>query len=454
MSDSITSVIGLKDSDIDYCREVIRKENNKDCHLIYVRLLNRGGICRICGTFTKRIKEYRNKEIEHAKFLNERCTIIYSARRFTCPKCGTTFFEKDPFQSQYRNISDTTVKNVLGLLKQYNQTFASVGRSCGLTRAEVIKIFDEHVQVKRRELSECVGMDEFYFSRKASKKYALMILSLNKGYVIDMRPNREKLRIISYFRTIPKQERDRVKYFSIDMNDNYREAIQICFPDTHICADPFHVIKYLNDALDNVRLRILRMYSEDRRSDNYYLLKYRKDLLYHDVEFNDWKEVKYNHHFKYQVSEKRLQEMILDIHPDLFKAWNLKERYMRFDKADLSEQDRSSHLAKLIDDFISSDIPEMMSMGLTLSNWRQEILNSFHTMNKKVTSSDGSRKSITARVTSGPVEGRNKYIKILLKLANGYVNFNRFRNRAMYVLNRSESYSSDKLENGIPHRQK
>jgi transposase len=146
--------------------------------------------------------------------------------------------------------------------------------------------------------------------------------------------------------------------------------------------------------------------------------------------------------------------MILDIHPDLFKAWNLKERYMRFDKADLSEQDRSSHLAKLIDDFISSDIPEMMSMGLTLSNWRQEILNTFHTMNKTVTSSDGSRKSITARVTSGPVEGRNKYIKILLKLANGYVNFNRFRNRAMYVLNRSESYSSDKLENGIPHRQK
>lgn len=70
--------------------------------------------------------------------------------------------------------------NVLKLLKEYNQTFASVGRATGLTRAEVIKIFDEHVQVKRREFSECAGMDEFYFSRKASRKYALMILVICK----------------------------------------------------------------------------------------------------------------------------------------------------------------------------------------------------------------------------------------------------------------------------------
>lgn len=38
MSDSITSFIGLKDSDADYCQEVIRKNDNTDHHLIYVRL--------------------------------------------------------------------------------------------------------------------------------------------------------------------------------------------------------------------------------------------------------------------------------------------------------------------------------------------------------------------------------------------------------------------------------
>ena len=452
MPDSITSLIGLKGRDVEYCRETLRKDGGADHHLIYVRLTNHGGFCPSCHRFTKKIKEYRTKKIDHATFLNERCTIVYSARRFRCPNCGKTFFEENPFESQYQNISDKTVENVLKLLKEYNQTFASVARTVGLARSEVIKIFDEHVQVKRKELSESVGMDEFYFSRHAAHKYALMILSLDKGYVIDMRPNREKHRIISYFRSIPKEERDIVRYFSIDMNENYREAIQICFPKALICADPFHVIKYLNKALDDVRLRILRKYSDNKKSDEYYLLKYRKDLLFSDVPYEEWKDVKYNHHFRYRMSEKRLQEMILDIDPVLFRAWHLKERYMHFDDKEMPADERRDNLDLLIDDFISSGIPEMISMGVTLQNWHDEILNSFNKMTKKVTSSDGSRKTVTVRVTSGPVEGRNKYIKLILNLANGYTNFDRFRNRAMFVLNKRESWSENKLENNIPGR--
>lgn len=445
MSDSITSLIGLKDEDAEYCYEVIRKDH----HMIHVRLINRGGFCPRCHRFTKKIKEYKKKQIIHARFLIEHCTIVYSARRFICHSCGTTFYEEDPFESQYLRISDMTVKNTLKLLKDYNQTFASVGRTVNLSRSEVIKIFDEHVQVERKQLSECVGMDEFYFSRHASHKYALFILSLDKGYMIDMRSNREKHRIISYFRSIPKEERDKVRYFSIDMNDNYRDAIQLCFPKAFICTDPFHVIKNLHKSLDDVRLRILRHYSDDKRSDEYYLLKYRKGLLFKDVPHEVWKEVKHNHHFKYRVSEKRMQEMILSIHPDLSRAWYLKERYMHFDNTKMNTEERRHYLNLLIDDFISSDIPELIRFGLTLHNWYDEILNSFNTISKKVTLSDGTKKVITTRVTNGPVEGRNKYIKILLSLANGYINFDRFRNRAMYVLNKQEIWSESKLKNNI-----
>ena len=219
-----------------------------------------------------------------------------------------------------------------------------------------------------------------------------------------------------------------------------------------ICADPFHVIKNLYKALDDIRLRILRHYTDDKRSDEYYLLKYRKELLFRDVPYEEWKDVKHNHHFRYRMSEKRMQEMILDIHSDLNRAWHLKECYMIFDDAEMSAEERRDHLDLLIDDFISSGIPEMISFGLTLHNWHDEILNSFYTITKKVTLPDGTRKIINARVTDRPVEGRNKYIKILLNLANGYTNFDRFRNQAMYVLNKREAWSETKLENNIPHR--
>ena len=125
---------------------------------------------------------------------------------------------------------------------------------------------------------------------------------------------------------------------------------------------------------------------------------------------------------------------------------------MIFDDVEMSAEERRDHLDLLIDDFISSGIPEMISFGLTLHNWHDEILNSFYTITKKVTLPDGTQKIINARVTNRPVEGRNKYIKILLNLANGYTNFDRFRNQAMYVLNKREAWSETKLENNIPHR--
>ncbi|MBR2067481.1 MAG: transposase [Solobacterium sp.] len=45
------------------------------------------------------------------------------------------------------------------------------------------------------------------------------------------------------------------------------------------------------------------------------------------------------------------------------------------------------------------------------------------------------------RVSNGPIEGRNSLIKKILRLANGYTNFQRFRNRIMYSLNKLATHS-------------
>lgn len=39
------------------------------------------------------------------------------------------------------------------------------------------------------------------------------------------------------------------------------------------------------------------------------------------------------------------------------------------------------------------------------------------------------------RSSNGKIEGKNSYIKKMLKLASGYYNFDRFRNSAMYCEN-------------------
>ena len=69
----------------------------------------------------------------------------------------------------------------------------------------------------------------------------------------------------------------------------------------------------------------------------------------------------------------------------------------------------------------------MSNIAATLENWKQEIIYSFCTYDGR-------------KLSNGPIEGRNKIIKIILRLANGYTNFKRFRNRVLYVLNKYETY--------------
>lgn len=70
----------------------------------------------------------------------------------------------------------------------------------------------------------------------------------------------------------------------------------------------------------------------------------------------------------------------------------------------------------------------MKDAGKTLSNWKAEILNSFVCFSNR-------------RLSNGPIEGKNSYIKKIISNSNGSTNFARARNRFMYSQNKHESYS-------------
>ena len=113
---------------------------------------------------------------------------------------------------------------------------------------------------------------------------------------------------------------------------------------------------------------------------------------------------------------------------DRHDAWFYHHQNLRFNESSFSTVEAYNALSEIINDFTLSKIPEFISLASTLSNWKQEIANSFVLF-------DG------FRVSNGPIEGRNSLIKKVLKLANGYSNFTRFRNRVMYCLNRFSSHS-------------
>ena len=118
----------------------------------------------------------------------------------------------------------------------------------------------------------------------------------------------------------------------------------------------------------------------------------------------------------------------MSIDEDLKAAYELKERYRYFNSTCIINENNLDDVREELLDFIfqfrNSSFDSFRTFGRLLSNWNEYILNSFYMVGKK-------------RISNGPIEGMNSKIKTIIKVANGMKDFERFRNRCMFSLNRN-----------------
>lgn len=427
--DFIMRTLNLEEINVERLEYIYKYKRN----YYLLTLVSRGRFCPECGCFTNKIHGYKDKQIRHSILFKEELIVIYHQRRYICTYCNKTFVEYNPFVGQGNRTTSSTKDNVLKALKDYNATFSSVARSLSLSPTEVINIFDQYVQIERKQLQEVICIDEIYFSPKSKNKYICLLVGFKNGLILDVLESRKKAYLIHYFRSVPIQERQTVRFISMDMYENYRCVARLLFPEAIVCADSFHVVKNINDALNKIRCKIMRRYKENKKSDEYYLLKNHYKLLFIDsLKIND-DVYKYNHHYKYKLSDSLLLEKMLSIDKELKSAYELKELYSIFNSSYGDINQKKIELEKIIAEYKTSSIPLFVKLGFTLEDWKNEIINSFYTYNER-------------RINNGPIEGRNKYIGIIINLANGYTNFKRFRNRVLYVFNKFEKSSDNPLD--------
>ncbi len=278
-------------------------------------------------------------------------------------------------------------------------------------------------------------VDEFYFNRKARYKYPFMIMNFENNLIIDIVESRRSEILTDYLFNIPVEERNKVRYICMDLYDPYRRTSMIFFKNAQICADQFHLIKLINDKLNNIRKNVMRKYAKDKRfgkkSVEYKLLKYRYKLILKSYKDLDCEKYYLDRILGYHTTERNVADIILELDPKLKLAHKLKENYLEFND---EEEDnfpgidfKEKELNKIIKDYHESDIWDFKHCAGTLSNWKQEILNSFIWIDGR-------------RISNGPIEGKNTYIKKILSNANGFINFTRARNKLLYSQNKYEKY--------------
>ena len=422
-------LLNLEDINIDLTKSHVDKVNGK---LVCTIVLNNSTTsCKECGSLSIVIKEYKIKKITHSISTNQPCILNYKARRFKCKDCGKTFLEYNPFCQEDEKLSLYTVIKILEKLRSHTSTFTSVAKDLNVSIQTVVNVFDNYVSGTRLKLSEVICIDEIYTNKLTSKKYSCVVMDFKIKQVIDVYPSRLKYDLIDNFMRIPFEERKLVKYVVIDMWDTYKQVSLDVFPNAIIAVDSFHVIKHLNLAIDMIRLKVMRKYDKGHsRLENaemyYYMLK--KFHYFFNKNFDDIPDFLKVHKLNSTWDKYEIRKYLLSIDPDLAYAYNLKQEYQEFNYT-TSFDTCDKELNKLINDFRSSHLKEFQEFGKLLNHWRNEIKNSFIRVNVKNKDKKGNFIIVKKRLSNGPMEGCNSRIKCLIKNANGYRNFERFRKR-------------------------
>lgn len=393
--------------------------------------------CPFCGSKTKIHGKNRPKTINHPKLSDERCTILFHSTRYMCTCCGKTFSEDNPFSFSGFKNTYFSINQIMKDLANLHLTFKDIADKNHISTTTVQHYSDSFINFPRLSLPENIGIDELHSSMasRTNSHYICVMVDNNKRVPFEILPSRSKKALSNYFSNIPREERMKVKYFTMDMWEPYKDVAEIYLPNAEIAVDTFHVIKHLEDALTRARINVQKQFEYE--SDAYYLLKTWHKLLEHNIYLDN--EPKYNKRFKSKVNKRQILEMILLLDENLKKAYELKELYLEFNEIATMEN-ASQKFEEIYKKFIEADIPEYREFTRMINYWKEEIINSFH------------RPYDNRKQTNALCENINGRIREYLVISNGITNFTRFRKRVLYALNKTILYRindnlrSDKYE--------
>ena len=393
---------------------ITKVEYHKDNLFISIIKDRTEEVCPVCGCFTNTVHDYYVRTVNHGVFNNYNLYLLYRQRRYKCD-CGKSFNEKDSIVEKYHKIS---INNKLAIFKEARSksSFKDSAARLNISSTTFIRHFSTHCVQPTRSLPKVLSIDEFKGNSGGSKYLVSIADPINK-VLIDILPNRFSNNLEYYFKQFSLEDRLKVEFFTTDMWAPYKTIANNLFPNALVVADAFHYSRHVHNAFNNTRIRIMKKFHKSSKKYKF-LKKYWKLLIKRsdDLSYKTY----WNNIYKYYYSQVTIVDFCRNIHPELNKAYELKETFYKI--LDSASFDSSSKL--LINWIINcraSFITEFNDASSTIENWLPEIVNSF--IINPVTGK---------RYSNAYIEGTNNYIKAFKRISFGIPNFNHFRNKILY----------------------
>jgi len=354
-------------------------------------------VCPGCGGACSQADLAPQREWRHLDTMQFQTIVRARVPRASCPQCGvktiaipwagkhsrfTLLFEAFAVEVLRAAANVKRAAELLALDWQAVHGIMQRAVERGLTRRSVDDVYN-------------VGVDEKSFGEGHS--YITIMTDLDTARVLDVAPDRTQEAADSLWKSLPAEQRQKVRAVSTDMWQPYLASAAEQVPQAEVVHDKFHVSKHLNEAVDQVRRREnkqLRAAGDDRLVGSKQLWLFGPDRLSKER--------------KKQLAALRQESL------KTARAWAIKEHFRRFWKYVYA-----TTAADFFRDWhgwaVRSRLKPMADKAKMLKRHLDSLLSYFR-----------------HRITNAVSEGFNSRIQSIKSAARGFRNFDNYRTRILF----------------------
>jgi transposase len=204
-----------------------------------------------CGYRTWAVYDRSVRRWRHLDMAASKLWLQAEIRRLDCPDCGVRTEDVDWARPGARHTFD--FEGVVAWLSQRSDktTVARMLRCAWETVDRIVgRVVADNLDEDRFDGVVHIGVDEISYRR--GHHYLTVVVCHDTGRVVWAEEGRSKETLRHFFQEIGPERCEQIAAVSMDMTSIYREATREMVPDAVICLDPFHVMKWVNEALDLV----------------------------------------------------------------------------------------------------------------------------------------------------------------------------------------------------------
>jgi transposase len=233
-----------------------------------------------------------------------------------------------------------------------------------------------------------LGIDEIYLGKQ--QRFYTIVIDLEDGRILWAKPGRGKAALQGFWRRL-RVAKVKIKAVATDMSAAYWSAVVEHLPDTALVFDKFHILKLMNERLDDLRRQMVR----EAEGAPKLRIKGTRFLLLRNPE-------------NLKADQIPKLDEALRLNEPLLLAWYLKEELRELWNLG-SRKRMKSFLKDWCEKASQTGIGQMLKMAKTLQTHAAGIL-----------------AYADHPITSGRMEGINNKIKTLTRQAYGFHDQNFF----------------------------